>query len=374
MKLDHPAPPSYRARVRVSLDDDHAAPSIPGMRHNDLQQRLFPLRALQSMHMSAKTFLILTLLAASLAGCRSSRETVTGLQADPTAALTLSSINPTIPTAAALKKDPEGFQAAMELEERGRYKAAYKSYLRLAKRHRKTDISGEALFHAGRCLEEFNRFNKAFDTYQKVVDQFPRSPRFPEIIRRQYNIGMRFFQGDLKPMLGLRHADSLAEAITRLEAVVQNAPFSAVAPEAQFHVALAHEQLGDFSKAAEAYRKIPADYPDHPLVERAKFRRAECLFQIATIRTYNQEYYQDSLDQYMDFLTQFPESPLAPEAYLQIENLRSRQADEMLRIAKFYLKQKQVDSAKVYLRNIIRDYTDTESASEASGILENLES
>jgi outer membrane protein assembly factor BamD (BamD/ComL family) len=76
----------------------------------------------------------------------------------------------------------------------------------------------------------------------------------------------------------------------------------------------------------------------------------------------------------MDFLTQFPESPLAPEAYLQIENLRSRQADEMLRIAKFYLKQKQVDSAKVYLRNIIRDYTDTESASEASGILENLES
>lgn len=326
---------------------------------------------------SVRHLLLLALttgLGFALAGCRSTQPLTTGFQADPTAVMTLSGLDPTVPTASAMERDPQGFGDAQALEARGNYRAAYKRYIRLAKKHRRNDLAGEAFFHAGRCLEEIQRHNKAFDTYQKVVDQFPRSPRFPEIVRRQYDIGMRYFQGDLRPMLGLRHADSLAESISRLNAVVQNAPYSAVAPEAQFHIGLAHERLGEHPKAADAYALIPANYPDHPLVEQAKFRRAECLYQIATVRTYNQKYYQESIEQFMDFLTQFPESPLAPESYLRIEELRAKQANEMLQIARFYLKQRQEEAAKVYLRNIVRDFTDTSPAEDASALLKTLES
>jgi len=264
------------------------------------------------------------------------------------------------------------FARAEALEAAGKRVGAYRAYMQVARRHRREPLAGEAMYHAARCLEGARKFGPAFGLYQKVVEQFPHLPYFAEIVQRQYRIANMYFTGDLRPFLGFRRADSYAESVVRFEQVVKNAPYSPQAPEAQYRIGLAHEQLREFGLAVAAYEKVPENYPDHPLVEPAKYRLAESYYQLGISRSADKTTYEQALERFLDFMVQFPDSESAPAAQERIAELRQRLAEELLRIARFYRKRRQSDSARIYLQTILRAYNDTPSAEPARAMLEEL--
>ena len=68
-----------------------------------------------------------------------------------------------------------------------------------------------------------------------------------------------------------------------------------------------------------------------------------------------------------------PDEALQEEAKSQIDSLKEKEAEGNLKIAEFYEKQKQYDSARIYYREIVANCSYCASATQAREKLKELE-
>ncbi|MBU1935955.1 tetratricopeptide repeat protein [bacterium] len=61
-------------------------------------------------------------------------------------------------------------------ESQGRYEEAAETYLSIPRKHRRHYFSAQAMYRAGECYLAVNQDDKAFQTYQLLLKQYPDSP------------------------------------------------------------------------------------------------------------------------------------------------------------------------------------------------------
>src|SRR5262245_52562646 len=114
------------------------------------------------------------------------------------------------------------------------YGTALKAAQRVVKVWPLSDYSAQAQYLVGRCYEEKGSSERAFKEYQKLLQKYPKSVNYDEVLKRQYDIASRFLGGewfkafDLVPI-----SPSMEKTAGLFETVVKNGPYSEVAPIAQ---------------------------------------------------------------------------------------------------------------------------------------------
>ena len=58
-----------------------------------------------------------------------------------------------------------------------------------------SDYAPDAEYLIGRCLETTGKDEAAFKAYQNIIEKYPRSSRYDEVLWRQYEIANRFLGG-----------------------------------------------------------------------------------------------------------------------------------------------------------------------------------
>ena len=81
--------------------------------------------------------------------------------------------------------------AQKALEEKD-YSLARKAAAHTVKRWPLSDYAPEAQFIDGQSLEAQGRYEQAFKSYQKLVDDYPKFDKYDEVLERQYNIANEF--------------------------------------------------------------------------------------------------------------------------------------------------------------------------------------
>jgi|AntRauTorckE6833_2_1112554.scaffolds.fasta_scaffold03484_5 outer membrane assembly lipoprotein YfiO len=247
------------------------------------------------------------------------------------------------------------YQSAKLADEKGKTEKAVKLYEELTDDFPTAGSAAQARFRQAELLEQQGDPVKAFEAYQKFLTRYRGSGLYSEALKRQVKIAHGAADGEVKTsFLGLTRNLSTQKTVEMLEKVRDNAPRSTVSAKAQFTIAKLYEKDGKPKEAVVAYRKLVRDQPDSSYAPEALFNVGMILTREADSGNRNQATLDLANEAFADYLLQYPGHSKNGEARRLMKSLKKRALDRFLGIAEFYDRTGELESAKIYYRDVVK--------------------
>ena len=259
---------------------------------------------------------------------------------------------------------------AMSFYDEGDYKRAYKEFGKLLKAYADAREAPEAQYFRALCLLKMEKPREAFSVFQKIVDSYPYSSRITEIIEHQLQIAEALIDRANVRLLGIEFdPDTWTEhpSIEMFGKIIENAPYSHEAEQAQYKLGLLFKELNRKDEAIRAFEELVDKYPDSRLLEPAKYQLAMVSAEASLKAEYDQTLSKDAKERFSTFLASHPETSLAREANQELSGLKAKEAEKYFTTAEFYFDQGDFSSAKIYYEQIVKNYAGSEAADKARG-------
>lgn len=254
-----------------------------------------------------------------------------------------------------VKSSPkEQFAFAKTLFDEKKYEEARQEFKKLLRSYPKSFEASESQYYLGLIEEARGNLYEAYQAYQKVIDKYPFSERINEIIEREYKIAEAFMAGEKRKALGL-NLPVENPAIEIFTKVIENSSYGLLAPSAQYKLGLVLKGLLRYYEAEEAFNKVITNYPDSQWVEPAKFQIATCRAGLSRSPDYDQWATKEAKEKFEEFVRAHPDAVLSQEAQKNIAQLKEKEAEANFNIARFYEKQREFESAKIYYSDIVNN-------------------
>ena len=161
--------------------------------------------------------------------------------------------------------------------------------------------------------------------------------------------------------LGVEAAESgdYTAAIETFERITQDVPDHETADDALVALADAHRAISAYVSAEEAYRGLLSDYPHSPLVPEAEYKLGMAFFDQVPRSSLDQSMAEQAISQFEYFMAAFPSSGFVDEAAERILELRTRLAAKRYDSAMLYFSLRQSKAARIYLESVVVEYPDT---------------
>ena len=219
-----------------------------------------------------------------------------------------------------------------------------------------SDYAPDAEYLIGRCLETSGKDEAAFKAYQNIIEKYPRSSRYEEVLWRQYEIANRFLGGEWFRIWGtIPLYSSMDQTAGMFNKIVNNGPYSDVAPQAQLRIGAAREKEKDYPEAVKAYATAADRYYNQPTIAAdALFREGLSYARQAAKAEYDQSTAVQAIERFTDFITLYPNDRRVPRAEKAIAWLKTEQVRGNFEIAQFYQKGKKWNGALVYYNEVLQ--------------------
>ncbi len=266
-----------------------------------------------------------------------------------------------------VKETPaEQLEYAQEFYQAKEYKEAIREYRKLLKHYPRARQAPDAQYFIGRCFENQEQHYGAFKQYQLVIDKYPFSERSAEIVKRQYDIGVKFLEGKTsRSKLMEAISDEDYDVVNVFNAVIKNAPYGDLAGPAQYKIGLYFLEKQLYQDARDEFEKVINDYPDSEWSKAAKYQIAMSDSKRSAGAQYDQKITESAVEEFKEFVEVYPEAELSKEAKTQIQELKEKEAENNVLVARFYEKQKNFKAAKMYYQTIVDEYPSSKWASES---------
>ncbi len=219
-----------------------------------------------------------------------------------------------------------------------------------------SDYAPHAQYLVGRCLEANGKDEMAFNAYQVIIEQYPKSSEYEDVLWRQYAIASRFLGGEWPKLWGyIPYPLSMDQPADMFDKIVKNGPYSGVAPHAQLRIGAAREKQKDYPAAVKAYEVAADRYQNEPvIVADALYREGISYTKEAETAEYDQNTAAQAIAAFTDFITFYPDDRRVPQAQRIITSLKSQQVQGNFQIAKFYEGSKKWDGAVIYYNEVLQ--------------------
>ena len=253
------------------------------------------------------------------------------------------------------------------------YNKAMNEFEKLIKHYPRSKEAPEAQFYIALCFEGQGKVFEAFKAYQKIVEKYPFSERFTDVVEKQYQIGEKLLEGGEKRS-GFVNAviGGDYDVVEVFRKVIKNAPYGKYAAPSQYKIGLYLLEKELYQEARDEFEKVVNDYPQSEWVKAAQYQIALADSKRSSKAPYEQKVTQVAVDEFKDFLKQNPDAQLSQKAQDQVHHLRDKDAQNNFLIAEFYVKQKKYQAAKIYYQAVIDDFHDTSWAPKAADKLKEL--
>jgi outer membrane protein assembly factor BamD len=156
-----------------------------------------------------------------------------------------------------------------------------------------------------------------------------------------------------------------ARAIELFQLFFQRAPGDAREPEARYALGESHFARGDYLPAAEEFRRLVTEYPNHPRARAARFGLCRAYVRLSPRPERDPEYTQAAFEHCRAFADAYPDAPEATQARTLASEMRAKLARKWLLNAEFYARRRLYDAALLYYRKVVDDFADTSLAPTA---------
>jgi outer membrane protein assembly factor BamD (BamD/ComL family) len=247
------------------------------------------------------------------------------------------------------------YQKAKALDDGGNQKKALKLYQEVAEDFTMSPSAGKASFRQAEILEQQGEMLKSFKAYQKFLQRYQSSALYTKALNSQVRIAQAAADGKVKSsFIGLKSRISTKQIIEMLGQLRDNAPRSEISANAQFAIGELYQKEKDYKESIDAYRKLVRDQPEARQAAEALFRVGIVFLEQADGGNQNQATLDLAAEAFEDYLLQYSGHAKTSDARRLLANLKSRDLDRSLEIAKFYDRTGQIESAKVYYRDIVK--------------------
>ena len=274
------------------------------------------------------------------------------------------------PLASGTSSDPLERQAQDDFRA-GRYAAAQEAFTLVAQTEKDPQRRSEHVFYAAEAALAAGRHYESYELYRTLIQSFPTSRRIPGVIERLFLIGRAYAEGKArKPslFLGVETLDR-EFGITLLSNFQKARPRHALADDAMHYIAVAHEGLEHYPDARDAWDRLTVDYPESEWAQTAQFRAALTYVHESEGPAYDTSLLLTGLAKLRAYRDRYPTGNHAAEAGEEIARLEQELGAFTVEQARFYLRRGQDYSAQLYARAVVRDYPDTQAASDAKDLL-----
>lgn len=155
------------------------------------------------------------------------------------------------------------------------------------------------------------------------------------------------------------------EAKTQFKILTLNNPGANFVDEAQFYLAESHFNMKEYILAADEYSRLTRLYPQSSFVDDAQFKVGVCYYRLSPKPSLDQTYTFKAIEQFQQFLEEFPASNLVPEADKMLQTCRTKLAQKEYKAGELYRKLKYWEAALVYFDSVLNTYYDTKFADDA---------
>jgi outer membrane protein assembly factor BamD len=143
------------------------------------------------------------------------------------------------------------------------------------------------------------------------------------------------------------------------------APRDTLAARSFWYLGLARQHKHDYQLAAQAFNRVFESFPDDSLMDDALFQEGKSYQSMWTRPDRDATFGDAALATYSSLMTYRPDSPLLPEARVEIGKLQNMFAIKNYDIAMYYFRDKAYDSAILYLKEVLENWPDAPKAKEA---------
>ena len=168
--------------------------------------------------------------------------------------------------------------------------------------------------------------------------------------------------------LGKDHYDreKYRQAIEYFQAAVYEHPGASIVDTAQYYLALAYFSNEEYALAQVEFNRLVNYYPSSVYIVNAQFLKSVCMFE-GTPGHFglDQTSVRDAVRQFEDFLIDYPESEMVPEAQAYLAKAHSRLAKKDFQSAMTYLRMGGYKAAEIYFQKVIDEYTTTEYGAQS---------
>ncbi len=241
------------------------------------------------------------------------------------------------------------------------YDQAYKAAERTVKVWPLSDYAPRAQYLAARCLEAKGKDEKAFKAYQFLLQQYPKVEMYQEVLQRQFEIANKYLNGKWFKLWGLIPAfPSMDRTVKMYQSIIDNGPYSPVAPQAQLNIGAAREKQSSFfnktdpfREAVKAYNTAADRYFDNiKVASEAAFKAGNAYYVQSEKADYDQSMAGQAISTFTDFLALYPTDPRATAAQSMIRELKAEQARGCFVTARYYEKKKRWNGALIYYNEV----------------------
>jgi len=253
-------------------------------------------------------------------------------------------------------------EVAQQAFDKKDYGLAEKAANRVVKIWPLSDYAPQGDYLLARCYEERRKDEKAFKEYQKLLQKYPKTANYEDVLAREFAICNRFLGGERFKLWGfIPTFPSMDKTVEMYEKLVKNGPYSDVAPQAQMNIGAAREKqrrlFNDkepYVQAAKAYEVAADRYHDRPKIASEALYKAGLAYQKqAQTAEYDQSTAGQAITTFQEFMTLYPEDSRVTKSEEIIASLRTEQARGNFETAKFYESKRQWRGALIYYNEVL---------------------
>jgi len=270
---------------------------------------------------------------------------------------------------------PAAEQTAKAFKPYGRGVAARQyDELRSAARYFKTvwedypgsDYAADALFQYGEICYERRQWQESFIALQTLLQRHPDFPHFDQVVNYQFQIALRAAEGDNIRWAYVIPFRAWERSVGYFEILIQNAPYSDLAPLALMNIALIHQYKDNTVAAVDALDRLINLYPESMLADDAYLELGNTFASLADGPLYDQGSTREAQSYYEDFLVLFPDHEKVAEGERGLAEMRNAYAESKLVIGEYYYRHRNLYlAAEVFFNEAITLAPESDAALKA---------
>ena len=272
---------------------------------------------------------------------------------------------------------PASDQEANEYYAQGRAKEKEASYRRAASRYMEghfmaesSILRGNLLIAAARAKRKAHLYGEEFDCLERLIKEHLSEINFTQIVDREYVIGDLFFAGHRDVVISwLPFIKEKDRTIEIYEAALKNAPCHSRAAETRLRLSRIYIDDQNTKDAVRHLREIPKLHPNSESAKYAMLELCSLLYQMAERGDGDGSYSRQTIEACDNYLNAFPKTPEVHWVYKTRQKALNGIAAHKHAVGTYYYRQGKPELAEKYLADVVKNYSNTESAAASETLL-----
>lgn len=266
------------------------------------------------------------------------------------------------------------YQRALDARANGHLRTAARNFKRVWNKFPGSDYAADSLYQYAEICFERRKWNESFFALQRLLQRHPDFPHFDTVVNYQFQIALKAAAGENIRWAYVIPFRAWERSVAYFEILIQNAPYSDLAPLALMNIALIHQYLGNTSRAVDALDRLINLYPESMLADDAYLELGNTFASLADGPLYDQGSTREAQSYYEDFLVLFPDHPKVKDGEEGLSEMRNAYAESKLVIGEYYYRHRNwYRAAEIFFNEAITLAPESESALKARAYLNRIE-